>query len=138
MRLADIDGCGTTDIIYLAGDGVHLYFNQSGNSWSAATVLASFPAIDNLASVMAVDLLGNGTACLVWSSPLPGRRGRPMRYIDLMGGQKPHLLVKTSNNLGAETEHRVRLLDQVLPAGQAGGQAVDHRDCRFPCTWSRR
>ena len=26
-----------------------------------------------------------------------------MRYIDLMGGQKPHLLIKTINNLGAET-----------------------------------
>ena len=26
-----------------------------------------------------------------------------MRYVDLMGGQKPHLLVKTVNNLGAET-----------------------------------
>ena len=37
---------------------------------------------------MAVDLLGNGTACLVWSSPLPGDARRPMRYIDLMGGQQ--------------------------------------------------
>ncbi len=27
IRLADIDGTGTTDIIYLHGDGVHLYFN---------------------------------------------------------------------------------------------------------------
>ena len=27
-----------------------------------------------------------------------------MRYIDLMGGQKPHLLVHTTNNMGAETE----------------------------------
>jgi hypothetical protein len=26
-----------------------------------------------------------------------------MRYIDLMGGLKPHLLVKICNNLGAET-----------------------------------
>jgi hypothetical protein len=26
-----------------------------------------------------------------------------MRYVNLMGGQKPHLLVKTVNNLGAET-----------------------------------
>jgi hypothetical protein len=26
-----------------------------------------------------------------------------MRYIDLMGGQKPHLLIKAVNNLGAET-----------------------------------
>ena len=39
-------------------------------------------------AVTAVDLLGNGTACLVWSSPLPGDARRPMRYIDLMGGQK--------------------------------------------------
>ena len=50
-----------------------------------------------------MDLLGNGTACLVWSSPLPGNARRPMRYIDLMGGQKPHLLVRATNNLGAET-----------------------------------
>ena len=27
-----------------------------------------------------------------------------MRYIDLMGGQKPHLLVSTTNNMGAETD----------------------------------
>ena len=26
-----------------------------------------------------------------------------MRYLDLMGGQKPHLLIKEVNNLGAET-----------------------------------
>jgi hypothetical protein len=32
LQLADIDGSGTTDIIYLGRDGVHLYFNQSGNS----------------------------------------------------------------------------------------------------------
>ena len=104
IRLADIDGSGTTDIIYLGRDGVHLYFNQSGNSWSAARKLTNFPRTDNLSSVMAADLLGNGTACLVWSSPLPGDARRPMRYIDLMGGQKPHLLIKTVNNLGAETE----------------------------------
>ena len=103
IRLADIDGSGTTDIIYLHSKGVRIYFNQSGNSWSDAQELTAFPAVDNLASVQALDLLGNGTACLVWSSPLPGNSGRQMRYIDLMGGQKPHLLVQTVNNLGAET-----------------------------------
>jgi hypothetical protein len=103
IRLADIDGSGVTDIVYLRHDGVQLYFNQSGNSWSKAHTLSQFPRIDNLSSITAVGLLGNGTACLVWSSPLPGDVRRPMRYIDLMGGQKPHLLVKTVNNLGAET-----------------------------------
>ena len=102
IRLVDIDGSGVTDIIYLGAEGVALYFNQSGNSWSSAYQLTAFPAIDNLASVQVVDLLGNGTACLVWSSPLPGAE-HALRYIDLMGGQKPHLLVKSVNNLGAET-----------------------------------
>ena len=104
IRLADIDGSGTTDIIYLHRDGVRLYFNQSGNSWSQPQILTVFPRIDDLASIVPIDLLGNGTACLVWSSALPDDTSSPMRYIDLMGGQKPNLLVKTKNNLGAETE----------------------------------
>lgn len=103
IRLADIDGSGVTDIIYLKADGPHIYLNHSGNSWSQGRRLEYFPPIDNLSSVLALDLLGNGTACLVWSSPLPGHARCPVKYIDLMGGQKPHLLVRSSNNLGAET-----------------------------------
>ena len=106
IRLADIDGCGTTDIIYLAARGVAIYHNQSGNSWSAETTLDSFPALNDVSVVNAVDLLGNGTTCLVWSSPLAGDAGRQMRYIDLMGNQKPHLLMGINNNLGAETRIR--------------------------------
>ena len=103
IRLADIDGSGTTDIIYLHRDnGVHLYFNQSGNGWSKSQPLTVFPDTDDVVSVLPVDLLGNGTACLVWSSPVPGNARRPMRYVNLMG-QKPHLLFRTINNLGAET-----------------------------------
>jgi len=103
VRLADIDGSGTTDIIYLGRDAVVLYFNQSGNGWSAPRPLPQLPVPDRLAAVAVVDLLGNGTACLVWSSPLPGDARRQMRYVDLMGGQKPHLLIGARNNLGAET-----------------------------------
>jgi glycosyltransferase TcdB-like subunit of Tc toxin/glycosyltransferase TcdB-like subunit of Tc toxinin len=104
IQLADIDGSGVTDIVYLGRNIVTLYFNQAGNSWSDPRPLRQFPEIDNLSSVTVMDLLGNGTACLVWSSPLPGNTLRPIRYIDLMGGNKPHLLTKTVNNLGAETE----------------------------------
>jgi RHS repeat-associated protein len=103
IRLADIDGSGTTDIIYLHRDGVRIYFNQSGNSWSQSTPLSVFPRIDDLINIVPVDLLGNGTACLVWSSPLPEDRRKPMQYVNLIGKNKPHLLIKTTNNLGAET-----------------------------------
>lgn len=103
VRLADIDGSGNSDVVYLGRDGVRLYFNQSGNRWSEARGLDVFPPVDSLSSVTTADLLGNGTACLVWSSPLPGNAQRPLRYVDLMGGQKPHLLIGVMNNLGAET-----------------------------------
>jgi RHS repeat-associated protein len=104
VDLADIDGSGNADIIYIGHDRISLYFNQSGNFWSPARHLSNYPRVDNLTSIAAMDLLGNGTACLVWSSPLAADARRPMRYIDLMGGQKPHLLVHTTNNMGAETD----------------------------------
>ncbi|MER9203433.1 FG-GAP-like repeat-containing protein [Mesorhizobium sp. M0933] len=103
VRLADIDGSGTTDIIYLHRDGVRLYFNLSGNGWSLPQTVAAYPRVDDFVSVVPIDLFGNGTACLVWSSPHPGDGGAQMRYVDLMGGKKPHLLVRVANNLGAET-----------------------------------
>jgi RHS repeat-associated protein len=103
IRLADVDGSGSTDLLYVGADGVRVCFNRSGNSWSEPRQIAVFPMADQLSSVQAVDLLGNGTACLVWSSPLPGAATAPLRYVDLMSGRKPHLLVSTRNNLGAET-----------------------------------
>ena len=48
IRLADIDGSGNADIIYVGHDGISLYFNQSGNSWSPPHRLAHFPRVDNL------------------------------------------------------------------------------------------
>jgi len=104
VRLADIDGSGTTDIIYLGRDGTRLYFNQSGNRLSDPRSLPQLPHLDDVTSVATADLLGNGTACLVWSSPLPADAHQPLRYIDLMGGMKPHLLIRCVNNFGAETE----------------------------------
>jgi hypothetical protein len=104
IHLADIDGSGNSDILYFGSDGISLYFNQSGNSFSPPHRLAHFPRVDGLTSIATTDLLGNGTACLIWSSPLASDAHRPMRYIDLTGGQKPHLLISVTNNMGAETE----------------------------------
>jgi virulence plasmid B protein/glycosyltransferase TcdB-like subunit of Tc toxin/glycosyltransferase TcdB-like subunit of Tc toxinin len=103
LRLADIDGSGMTDLIYLGRNKTQFWLNQSGNRWSSPHTLKGFPPVDNIASVSAVDLLGNGTACLVWSTPLPGEAYAPMRYLELMAEGKPHLLVSTKNKLGAET-----------------------------------
>lgn len=92
IRLADIDGSGTTYLLYVASDGVYVCFKRSGNTWANPQRLAVFPTADSLSSVQVLDLLGNGTACLVWSSPLPGEARESLCYIDLMGGgrQKQH------------------------------------------------
>ncbi|MEY9987990.1 RHS repeat-associated protein [Streptomyces sp. V4I8] len=103
IRLADIDGSNATDIIYLGRDGVRLYVNESGNRLTDPLRLRGFPPVTQFSAVQVADLLGNGTACLVWSSPAPADTRTPVRYIDLMGGTKPHLLIRSVNNLGSET-----------------------------------
>jgi RHS repeat-associated protein len=103
VRLADTDGSGTADLIYLGSDAVRVYLNGCGNGWSDVRVLSDAPATGGATSVTVGDLLGHGTACLIWSSALPADAAEPVRYLDLMGGVKPHLLVEVRNNLGAET-----------------------------------
>ena len=123
IQVADIDGSGTTDILYLHSAAVRIYRNRSGNGWEQPHLLPlSFPRLDNIATVSTVDLLGNGTACLVWSSPLPSETGRPLRYVDLMGGQKPHLLVQVRNNLGAETHVHYAPSTRFYLADKAAGK----------------
>ena len=102
IRIADVDGSGTSDILYIGSDSVDIYLNQSGNGFSNRKSLG-LPRMDNLSTVNAVDLMGTGTTCLVWSSPLPGNARRPMQYVDLTRGVKPNLLIQSINNLGAET-----------------------------------
>ncbi|KAH6845654.1 YD repeat-containing protein [Chaetomium sp. MPI-CAGE-AT-0009] len=101
LRLADVDGSGTTDLIYLGGRTATIYHNLAGNGFSSS-VIQGFPSVNRTSNVQVVDLLGKGTACLVWSSKLPSDAGRQIRYLDLMS-EKPYLLVKVENNTGIET-----------------------------------
>lgn len=121
VRLTDTDGSGPTDIVYLGRDGVRVYLNQHGNSLSEARLLSRVPRTDNVTSVSVVDFLGRGTACLLWSSPLAGDAHRPLRYLDIMGGVKPHLLTSVRNNLGAETRIEYASSTQFYLADKAAG-----------------
>ncbi len=103
LRLADIDGSGTTDIIYLGKNRITCWINLSGNAFSNTSFeLDCFPEIHNRASVSVTDLLGNGLACIVWSSNLSKDSETPIKYIDLMNSKKPHLMVSYKNNMGKE------------------------------------
>ncbi|MEM8999771.1 MAG: SpvB/TcaC N-terminal domain-containing protein [Bacteroidota bacterium] len=103
LHLADISGTGATDIMYLGETTFKAYINLSGNSWSDVHEIEPFFPFDTNSKLSVIDLLGTGTSCLVWSSDLPAHTGAPMRYIDLMGSKKPHVLIHHKNNFGKET-----------------------------------
>jgi RHS repeat-associated protein len=113
VRLAGITGTGPSDLIYLGPDRVRVWLNQAGNGWSAAVDIPALRPGDAFHDVQVADLFGHGTPCLVWSSRLPGAIDSPLRYIDLMGGRKPHLMTRYRNNLGKETvlEYRSSTVD---------------------------
>ena len=102
IRLADIDGSGNADIIYIGREGISLFFNQAGNAWSPPTAWALSA---DRRSHCDRRRRSTGQRHRMSGVVIRARRQRrtPMRYIDLMGGQKPYLLVYMTNNMGAET-----------------------------------
>ncbi|KAN0108657.1 hypothetical protein V8E51_008399 [Hyaloscypha variabilis] len=102
VHLADIDGSGTTDLLYVHSGGVDIYLNCAGNGFTDRKRIDMFPENYTLSEVSTVDLLGNGTTCLVWSTQTP-QSSNVLQYLDIVGGIKPHLLTKAINNLGLET-----------------------------------
>ena len=122
VRLADLDGTGPTDVVYLGDSGAVLWFNEAGNGWSEAHRLAAIPRTDDVSNVNVVDLLGAGTQCLVWSSPLARDAGRPLRYVDLLAAGKPWLLTRIVNNLGAERTLEYTPSTQAYVADRAAGR----------------
>lgn len=103
IHLADMSGTGATDILYTGRSSCKAYLNLSGNAWSDAHPIETFPAVTGRSQVAVVDLLGSGTPCLVWSSDLAHDEDAPMKWIDLMGSKKPHILMRYINNFGKET-----------------------------------
>jgi RHS repeat-associated protein len=100
VLFADVSGTGAADLIYLGRGGFTAWINLAGNGWSAPQSIDPFPGTEHPNRVFALDILGNGTASLVWSSELPANGATPLRYVDLMGGKKPYVLAGYQNNFG--------------------------------------
>ena len=100
LFLADIDGSGTTDLIYVYPERIEVYFNQSGNSFSDPLVVHLPSKWDLLNQIEFADVHGNGTTCLIFSENHP----QPRHWCyDFSHQQKPYLLNETNNNLGAKS-----------------------------------
>ena len=102
IKLADIEGSGTTDIIYYGKNEFYIWLNQHGNSFLQEPVIIEFPETDNQTKISVIDLLGTGMACIVWNNVLSKHQQAPLRYIDLMNSKKPHIMTAYKNNMGRE------------------------------------
>ena len=92
-----------------------------------------------LSSVQAVDLLGNGTACLVWTSPLPGDAS----HVDALrrpDGRSEAVPADLQPQQPRRRDARpLRAVDDVLPGGPRGRPPVGHAPpLPRPCRRARR
>ena len=100
LFLADIDGSGTADLIYVHPDRVEIWFNQSGNSFSEPITIYLPSKWDRLNQIRFADIYGNGTNCLVFSD----NHIKPRHWCyDFCQRRKPYLLKEVNNNLGAKS-----------------------------------
>ncbi len=104
VLLGDLDGDGAADLVYVDDGRVLLWGNQCGNAWTEQPVtITGTPDVVGTDAVQLADLHGTGMAGLLYSRAADGS-GRPhLRFLDLTGGVKPHLLTEMDNHLGALT-----------------------------------
>ncbi|MBK8239525.1 MAG: hypothetical protein IPK74_28725 [Deltaproteobacteria bacterium] len=100
IRLGDIDGSGTADLLYFGSEGARVWINASGNRYGDAVAIDGLPAFDGAAAVELADLLGTGCAAVVWSTNSASLRGTHVKYVDLAPGGKPYLLRAIDNGMG--------------------------------------
>ena len=108
LRVADIDGSGTADLIYL-GVEVLVFLNRAGNSFAKADA-DELPRLGGFGSgdrVEILDLLGKGMSCLVWSSKQPRDERRAWRYAKFTN-HKPHLLRRIRGGYGSSSHIRYK------------------------------
>ena len=122
VRLVNVNGSGRADLVYLGRETITWYPNSCGNSFGSPIAIADLPAVTDLDSIDVVDLLGTGTGCLVWSSAALGRADRPIRYVELTGGQPPYLLGTINNGQGLETRISYAPSTQMMLEDRAAGR----------------
>ncbi|TVT79434.1 SpvB/TcaC N-terminal domain-containing protein [Pseudomonas sp. H3(2019)] len=102
VLLADLDGSGAADLIYLEPDRLRVFMNHAGNGYEQKSVYLPWPEgvrYDRLCQVSTADLQGLGCSSLIVT--VPHMEPRHWRY-DFVKA-KPYLVSGTCNNMGASS-----------------------------------
>ena len=131
VLLADLDGSGAVDLIYLCSEHALVFMNRSGVGFEPPFE-QPWPAgvrYDALCQVSAADLLGLGCASLVLTVPHMAPRHWRLDFVT----DKPYLMTLSRNNMGAQSTLRYRSsaqewLDEKNELQRDGTQPV----CQMP------
>ena len=102
MFLADIDGDGCSDLIYVDSHRVLCWINTAGSQLSEPIEIFGTPLSD-ATNIRIADMKGAGTPGVLWSYTAPGSRKTDYFYLDISGGSKPYLLNSIDNGMGLKT-----------------------------------
>lgn len=103
VLLGDVDGDGAADLVYVESGRLTIWLNQSGNRWSDPIIVDGTPPVTNVDAVRLADVLGNGTAGILWTYDEKTFADSTYKFLDLTGGTKPYLLNERNSNAGART-----------------------------------
>jgi RHS repeat-associated protein len=103
LLIGDVDGDGAADVAYVANGQITVWINQGGASLGSPVTVRGTPPVAGADSVRLADLLGNGTAGILWTYDEGTVRGSNFKFLDLTGGIKPYLLTRMDNHHGAVT-----------------------------------
>lgn len=106
LYLADIDGTGADDILYLQNSAVLIFLNQSGNRF-ADPITVPLPQgvhFDDTCQLQVADIQGTGTVSLLLTVP----HMQPQHWCCSLTDGKPGLMQAVNNNMGAHHQLHYR------------------------------
>ncbi len=102
VRLVDLDGSGTADVLYLDDGRLWHFPNLGGRQLGARREIGALPAFDGRSAAIA-DLAGDGRPSLLWSATSP-TRGHALSYLPLVPPTPPGMLIAIDDGCGRRTE----------------------------------
>ena len=131
LRLLDINGDGTSDLVYVANNRLLAWLNMGGHAFSSSPYVVfpdanQIPSLSPETQIRLADMNANGTQDVVWNRQTGfseiGHSDSTWVYLDLTKGFRPNLLTHIDNGLGQVTAITYKSTTEYLVADRANGR----------------